>query len=527
MSDRSTSQPKQRRSLKSLLPELVVILSLFTWLLLLRAPFFAIPTLDWDESTFIIVGQGILEGFLPYIKLWDFKPPFVFVFFAGAIAIFGKSIAAIRFAGCLWLAAASYLHFQCVLALTNNMLQSFAAAIFAATIVSLSTPYLSSELLALTPLIAAQLALLQNHEKLTKFYTCGLLIGIAGMFRANVVYVAIFVGMYVALVGFTHRNAKIAAARVAAYVAGGLTVIVIAAAPYAITQHLGLWFRSVFLVPWRFSTAGLSFFNISDLVIEALRMTYSSTPHVTGVFIAVALWFGGLLGMLFGLILRKRKLEPPQNNVFEILVFLGGIVASIFLTGTTHTHYIALAVPWFVMSASIAWKFVPKSCIRSIVSKGTLIVVLAHGIFSVAPVYLDLYNKLVKNEDIFSSPETEVAAFLRRENLEKQPIYLLDRHIVYWLVGQYPLTRMSTHPSNITKQVLIETIEGPKSTPEGEMEKILAVSPEFIIKSTKELWYLQSAPRASEVLTQALRRDYAFPRMMGEMLIYRKKRGIE
>src|SRR5262245_13986272 len=201
------------------------------WLLFLRAPFFAIPSIDWDESTFIIMGQGILDGFLPYVELWDFKPPFVFVFFAGAIATFGKSIVAIRFAGSLWLAAASYLLFLCALALTNDRLQSFVVAMFAATVISLSTLYVSSELLALTPLVAAQLALLQQNEELPRFYTCGLLIGIAGMFRSNLLYLAIFVGAFIVLLGFTSRVTT-AVARVSLYIAGGSTVIVASSIPY-------------------------------------------------------------------------------------------------------------------------------------------------------------------------------------------------------------------------------------------------------------------------------------------------------
>jgi hypothetical protein len=86
---------------------------------------------------------------------------------------------------------------------------------------------------------------------------------------------------------------------------------------------------------------------------------------------------------------------------------------------------------------------------------------------------------------------------------------------------------MSTQPSNITKRVLIETIDGPQSTPEGEMGKILAESPEFIIKPTWEIWYLKSAPRASTILTQTLRNDYDFLGVVGEMEVYRKKRGSE
>ena len=120
----------------------------------------------------------------------------------------------------------------------------------------------------------------------------------------------------------------------------------------------------------------------------------------------------------------------------------------------------------------------------------------------------------------------ELASFLRHENPQQRPIYLLNRHIVYWLVGQYPLTRMSTHPSNIVKQVMIEAIEGSQSTPEVEMKKIMTIAPEFIIKPT-EMWYLKTAPGPSEVLTQALRRDYYFVRVVGGEEVYRKKMGVE
>jgi hypothetical protein len=498
----------------------VVILLLFTWLLLLRAPFFAIPTIDWDESTFILIGQGILDGFLPYTKLWDFKPPFVFLFFAGAIAIFGKSIVAVRLAGCLWITASAYLLFRCALLLTKSRFQSFAIAMFGSTVVSLNTLWVSTEQLALTPLIASQLVLLQPRERLTKFYSCGLLIGAAGMFRPNVLYVAIFVGIYIAMLELTCWHAGRSAARLSVYIAGGLTVIIIAGVPYVIAQHVDLWFRSVFLAPWRWSTTNLAndISFIKDLANHAFWMTYP--PRVTGIFVSLVLWFGGAVGMLFG---KKRGLA--QNDVVGIFVFCGGVAVSIILTGRSYSDYtyIALVVPWFVMLGAVGLNSIPVANIRSIISQGALILILIHGFFWVAPAYSHLYGRFHQSEDIFVSPEAELAAFLRRENSEGRPIYLLDRHIVYWLVDQYPLTRMSTQPSNITKRILIETIEGPNSTPESEMRKILAVSPEFVVKPTEEMWYFLQAPMAYAILTQTLRRDYDLLAMVGGREVYRKK----
>jgi hypothetical protein len=39
------------------------------------------------------MGQGILDGYLPYDRLWDSKPPLAYVAFAGAIEILGRSFA--------------------------------------------------------------------------------------------------------------------------------------------------------------------------------------------------------------------------------------------------------------------------------------------------------------------------------------------------------------------------------------------------------------------------------------------------
>ena len=49
--------------------EFAVIAALCLWALILRLPFFFPDTIDWDESTLIIMGQGIRDGFLPYDRM--------------------------------------------------------------------------------------------------------------------------------------------------------------------------------------------------------------------------------------------------------------------------------------------------------------------------------------------------------------------------------------------------------------------------------------------------------------------------
>src|SRR5690242_3124333 len=72
---------------------------LFLTTFFIRFPFFFRDYIDKDESTFILMGQSIADGFLPYDRLWDLKPPLLFYFFALIEKVFPHSFAAIRFFG--------------------------------------------------------------------------------------------------------------------------------------------------------------------------------------------------------------------------------------------------------------------------------------------------------------------------------------------------------------------------------------------------------------------------------------------
>ena len=100
--------------------ETAILTLLLIWGLFLRLPFFFPPTIDDDESTFTIVGQGILDGLLPYDALWENKPPLVFLFFAVTMSLLGKTIIAIRFGSYLWLTAAAYLTYKSAYVLTSE-----------------------------------------------------------------------------------------------------------------------------------------------------------------------------------------------------------------------------------------------------------------------------------------------------------------------------------------------------------------------------------------------------------------------
>jgi len=99
---------------------------------------------------------------------------------------------------------------------------------------------------------------------------------------------------------------------------------------------------------------------------------------------------------------------------------------------------------------------------------------------------------------------------------------MVTDHLVYWLLGGYPPTRLSTHPSNIVKAELVAAIEGPSATPVTEMRKILEQRPAFIVRP-RFVWYLPDTSEAEQLLEQTLARDYAIAAAVSNRGIFRRK----
>lgn len=73
------------------------------WLLLalmIAVTVIALPILTYppgrDQGEFATIGRGLLEGKVPYVDLWNPKPPTVFYIYALAMALFGQTAQALR-----------------------------------------------------------------------------------------------------------------------------------------------------------------------------------------------------------------------------------------------------------------------------------------------------------------------------------------------------------------------------------------------------------------------------------------------
>ena len=192
MSEVETIEPIET----NLLQNLLVLTYLLIITVVIRFPYFFPAVIDWDESTQIIMGQDILDGQLPYIDLWDNKPPLSFLSYAFFILFFGKSIIAIRLAGSICVVTTAYLIYIVARNIWNNRSGIISATLFIVFASLMGNGQATmTEIVAIVPLISSMTILIIKKETPFSFYLAGLLIGISGFIRLNLAYVGILISI--------------------------------------------------------------------------------------------------------------------------------------------------------------------------------------------------------------------------------------------------------------------------------------------------------------------------------------------
>ena len=172
---------------KSLLHRYRYEIFLFLTAFFIRFAFFFRDYIDKDESTFILMGQSIADGHLPYDHLWDLKPPLLFYLFALVEDIFPHSFFAIRFFGMLivFLSAILLLKIAKQINLKNGFLIALGYVLLSSEFGSLQG--VMSEHFAVFFLLLGLYFFLKK-KKSYHFLICGIAFGCAVLCKLNYAY---------------------------------------------------------------------------------------------------------------------------------------------------------------------------------------------------------------------------------------------------------------------------------------------------------------------------------------------------
>lgn len=150
-------------------------------LLALRLPSFTRSVIDWDESIYLLVGDNILQGGIPYREIWDNKGPLLYFIFAFIIKITARSIIGLRLFTTIWAAITAFLIFLIGKKLYNKISGIFASLFFIILISDLELGGLASnaELFFILPVLIGIYIVLFREINLKNLFFSGILLGLA------------------------------------------------------------------------------------------------------------------------------------------------------------------------------------------------------------------------------------------------------------------------------------------------------------------------------------------------------------
>lgn len=505
---------------KCLESEILVFLYLTVLAIFVRLPFFFPAVINWDESTFILMGQSILDGNLPYTELWDLKPPFAFVFYALSILLFGKSIIAVRIAGALCVAIASYCTYITGKSLWNKNLGILSASVFIVFVSLLpSGQAVMTQHVALVPLLGALALLTSRNITPTTVFSSGALLAVACLVRLNLAYVALFVGMFITL--FPAPKSRASLLQRGFYYGLGFSAVVMASfIPYLFTGNAEMWFKSVIIAPLSYTESQHEMMDV--LKIHAKYIMNDKSPLGDGMTDRILLlWAAAAIGYGYILIKSIWSSKEVRYKHLLLIVFVVATLISILRGGAAHAHYLLQLAPFVSLSAVACLEIVSYRFIQTVAfGVGMLLLVISVKQMTVE-YYPEVFNRILTNQALVHGTAFDIANYLKKEKRPGDSIYFMTDHIAAWLIDAKPLTKMSTHPSNIAKDYLLRAVSGPNSSTEEEMKRILATHPEYIVKKNK-VPYLRDKPEAVTLLESELDLNYKIVTRIHDRLIYQR-----
>ncbi len=462
------------------------------------------------------MGQSILDGNLPYIELWDNKPPLAFVPFAFLSWLFGKTIIGIRIGAAVLVAVTAYITLQ-----TGKHFWGKPTGILAAVFCVLFYSYgfgsqnLLPEIIASVPLMGAVAIGVTGKRDTKSYFIIGLLISLATLVTMSLAYLSVGMGIFFMVQAVRGKESPVRP--ISMYILGGLIPIVLVSLPYVINGYSQILFDSLVTAPWQYSNSKRS--ALSSL----LYMLGKGFENENGV-----LWLGFLGGVGVNVIYWKSYSRSHKQGLIFMTTFFLATIFSIINSGGGFSHYLIHLTGFLALIAGQFYVYLSRH-----ISRLAVAVILIYSLINSTSAwqskkrslyvhYVKLADRLKNNLPLSSGTGYELGVYLRQENPEKEPMYLMDFHIAHWFTDTKSLTRIVTHPSNIQREFLLKVVRrNPQASVASEMTELLGKKPRFIVRK-KEIYYLRNRHEARKMLDETLQADYSLVKVIGKAHVYKR-----
>jgi hypothetical protein len=208
-----------------------------------------------------------------------------------------------------------------------------------------------------------------------------------------------------------------------------------------------------------------------------------------------------LTALITYLAIRFSK-EENKQIVFACVAILTGTVYTFFSSGILNGHYLVQVYPFFLLlifGVLVQRTMQPKLGIAAIV----VILLSVESLLEYGRIIKTATNRAAYRASF------EVVQELKKRKLDDDKIFFASYHIGYWLLHQYPLTKSTTHPSNLSRPFLFPYFNDSNKTSLQELKYILKdVKPEVIVSESGGLNFFPDSSSENLYFTKSLSENF-------------------
>lgn len=299
------------------------------------------PTSPWyypfpsrDSGVFLYTGWRILNGEIPYIQIWDHKPPLIFLINTIGLGLSGMSFWGVWLVRVFSLCVAVYVIYLVLEKYFGGFIATLTSIVWVANLPPiLGNGNFTTEYTIPLQAIAIYLTSLslQNQDKsFLRYFLIGIVGGLAFMTKQTSIGIWLAIGIFLFIDALVSKKLKLNLIRFFGLAAGSLLPILLVISCFIIFQGLHSFWDQAFLYNFAYiDPQGVTLFQ---------RFVSLINPAQLG---NMGLFYLGGIGALVGIVLSinwfsQRKLTPLQGI---ILICLSDLVIEILLVHLpTHTY---------------------------------------------------------------------------------------------------------------------------------------------------------------------------------------------
>lgn len=405
----------------------IVLLFIFSFL----TQFYSIDqeVIDWDESDFILMGQSFYKGNLPYIELWDLKPPMHFLLIGFTFKTFGSSFLVARLLGDFLVFVTSVLVFH-IARQSLERLESFLAGSLYISFVSFEFSQPTMTEYTSTFFILLGIFFIYKDSN-TGYFLGGIFVSLSILTRTNSAFVFVF------FILFLYRRFGIKK-KLGNFIFGSIIPLFVLVVIYTSQGALKVFLYSVFLIPLRNTLMRDNFFEFLKNSFQGIFLDS---------FFSLPLWMLIFSFLVFFIFFRNSRLflenlatlNTNENQILFITFF--ALAISILAGGRFFYHYLIQLFPFL---AIFIFLFV-----KQFINSGNLVKFVLTTIMVIN--FLPLSLKSINNLQNYDLLEADYKIKKFTELIDKdEELLALDNHLIYFYLETKPLTPI-VHPNTIFK----------------------------------------------------------------------------